>query len=257
MTTITSLPSPPTTSDPVSFAQRADTFFAALPNFATQANALAALVNQNSTAAASSATAAAASATSAAGSTATSAWASGTPYPTIGTLRYSLVDFQTYRKITTNVASNLTVDPANNSTDWTKITGGGDVLLTGTQTITNKTVITPTLIGSFERATTLSGTGTITVTPINGVNSASVFRYTCTANTTFVLSGSGSANNQVISFILELVNAGAFTITWPASVKWSLGNTPILTVSGTDILGFYTYDQGTTWRASVIARDSK
>lgn len=38
---ITALPTPPTRDDPDNFAQRADTFLAALPDFATQANALA------------------------------------------------------------------------------------------------------------------------------------------------------------------------------------------------------------------------
>lgn len=42
---ITSLPTPPTRSDPTNFSGRADTFLAALPNFATQANALEANVD--------------------------------------------------------------------------------------------------------------------------------------------------------------------------------------------------------------------
>lgn len=43
--TIQALPTPPTRQDPVNFAERADAFFAALPNFQAQANELQADVN--------------------------------------------------------------------------------------------------------------------------------------------------------------------------------------------------------------------
>ena len=43
---ITSLPAPPSRSDPENFAERADAFMAALPQFAEQANVLQAEVNQ-------------------------------------------------------------------------------------------------------------------------------------------------------------------------------------------------------------------
>lgn len=44
---MTPLPTPPTRDDPANFAQRADDFMAALPHFATEANALAAEVDGN------------------------------------------------------------------------------------------------------------------------------------------------------------------------------------------------------------------
>jgi len=46
---IDNLPSPPQSTDPANFSTNADTFLAALPLFATQANALAAAMNLNST----------------------------------------------------------------------------------------------------------------------------------------------------------------------------------------------------------------
>lgn len=46
---ITALPTPPTRSDPTNFAERGDTFLAALPTFVDEANALAAALNLNST----------------------------------------------------------------------------------------------------------------------------------------------------------------------------------------------------------------
>lgn len=46
---ITPLPTPPSTSDPANFDSRADAFLGALPDFATEANALAASLNNIST----------------------------------------------------------------------------------------------------------------------------------------------------------------------------------------------------------------
>ena len=64
---------------------------------------------------------------------------------------------------------------------------------------------------------------------------------------------SGTSN----SFILELVNAGAFTIKWFSGIKWADGLAPILTASGVDVLGFYSYDGGVTWKGLVLGNDMK
>lgn len=56
--TITALPTPPTRSDPATFAARGDAFMTALPTFATEANALQADVNAKQTAASAAAAAA-------------------------------------------------------------------------------------------------------------------------------------------------------------------------------------------------------
>jgi hypothetical protein len=83
-----------------------------------------------------------------------------------------------------------------------------------------------------------------------------VFTKTITATTTLTVSNvlaSGNAN----SFILELTNGGAYAITWFSGTKWSGGTAPTLTASGVDILGFYSYDGGTTWRGMVLAKDNK
>lgn len=63
--TITALPTPPSRQDPLNFADRADDFLGALPQFVTEANALAIAVNVDEAATASSAAAAANSAATA------------------------------------------------------------------------------------------------------------------------------------------------------------------------------------------------
>jgi len=66
-----------------------------------------------------------------------------------------------------------------------------------------------------------------------------------------------AASGNVSSFILELTNGGSATVTWWAGIKWAGGTVPALTASGTDILGFYTRDGGTTWRGTMMSKDSK
>lgn len=70
MTTISALPSPPSTSDPVNFATEADAFIAALPTFVTETNTVAGEVNTNAATATTKAAEALASANNAAASTA-------------------------------------------------------------------------------------------------------------------------------------------------------------------------------------------
>jgi hypothetical protein len=85
------------------------------------------------------------------------------------------------------------------------------------------------------------------------VASASVFTKTVSAPTTFVLTGVPAAPTFA-SFILELTNPGTNVTFW-SGVKWSNGLAPILTVTGKDLLAFYTVDGGTTWNGIVLGKD--
>lgn len=69
---------------------------------------------------------------------------------------------------------------------------------------------------------------------------------------TFVGAAAGTLAQGVI---FRITNGGAFSIAWPASVKWASGTAPTLTVSGVDLLGFITDDNGTTWRGLVLGKD--
>lgn len=239
MTVISTLPSPPTRDDPASFNDRADTFFAALPNFVIETNLVASQVSTNATQASASATAAASSVAAAAAAAGAPIWVSGNSYSQ-GAVVYDNVNFQTYRKITTTNTS-ATTRPALNANDWTLLTGSVDI--DSKQELSNKLYIAP----REKRIALASGT-------IN-VNTGSVFTFTATANTNFVFNlPSNIATDEVMCFVLEL-NRATFNITFPSSVKWSFGLQPALTQSGVDILGFYTYTNGSTWRGSVIARN--
>lgn len=85
---------------------------------------------------------------------------------------------------------------------------------------------------------------------------AGFYAKTISANTTFTVSNIPTSGTTC-SFVLELTNAGAFSITWWASVKWYGGIAPVLTAAGKDVLAFYTYDGGTNWQGLLLARDIK
>ena len=68
------------------------------------------------------------------------------------------------------------------------------------------------------------------------------------SNCTFTFSNPTSG---ACSFTLVLYNDGTSgrSITWPASVKWPNGSTPVRTTSANkaDVYTFFTYDGGTSW----------
>lgn len=118
------------------------------------------------------------------------------------------------------------------------------VYLTSTQTLTNKTYQAVKEVQTNIAASNID------------LSLANYYSKTISGTTTFTLSNIPSSGTAA-AFILELTNAGAYTINWWAGVKWASGVVPTLTASGVDILGFYTYDGGTTWRGFLLAKDSK
>lgn len=75
------------------------------------------------------------------------------------------------------------------------------------------------------------------------------------AGTTAISFENVPAGSFVTGIILRLTNAGAHTVSFPASVKWPAGASPEFTSSGTDIVVMLTDDDGTTWRAMVAGKD--
>lgn len=116
-TLITALPDPPSRSDPSTFSDKSDALLGALPTLVTETNTVASEINLLVNSSAAYAAEAQVSATTAAANAAlagATAWVSDTTY-VVGDPRYSLVNFQVYRRKTPGAG---TTDPALDSTNW-------------------------------------------------------------------------------------------------------------------------------------------
>jgi hypothetical protein len=60
---------------------------------------------------------------------------------------------------------------------------------------------------------------------------------------------------RAFGFTFTMVNAGAYSITWPGSINWVNGSAPILTSAGTDVLSFFTFDGGSTYYGFVVGKN--
>lgn len=73
------------------------------------------------------------------------------------------------------------------------------------------------------------------------------------ANATLVFNNPPAS--EAFGFVLEAENFGAYTITWPSSVKWPSAAVPVSTVSGKDLYVFLTRDGGVTWAGNLAIAD--
>lgn len=143
--------------------------------------------------------------------------------------------------LTGNSGKYLTNDGTNIS--WAT---AGDVTLTGVQTITNKTLVGPVVTGGKETKVTMASNSIDLV-------AGNYFSKTITGATTLSVTNVPTSGNA-ISFILDITNGGSSAITWWSNIKWAGGSAPSLTVSGRDVLGFFTHDGGTTWNGVVVGK---
>ena len=137
---------------------------------------------------------------------------------------------------------------------------GGIVGTSDTQTLTNKTInmgdnlLTRPLVKDY--AMEVYAHGSISTATTIDLENGNVHTATIGGNLTLTFSNP-IASGDATSFVLELTNGGAYTLTFPASVDWEGGTAPTLTAAGIDILVFYTRDGGTTWHGIVSSLDSK
>lgn len=186
-----------------------------------------------------------------------------------------------------NVGSGKTLAVAGTINVTGTVSGGIIATLTGTQTLTNKTLTTPVVngftgdtslvnigSGQFYKATDgkigFSTASPASILDVNGnvsqnIVAVSASAIDCSAGNYFTKTASGALTwtftnvpaSRSFAVILELTNGGTGTQTWPAAVKWPGGTAPTLTASGVDVLGFITDDGGTTWRGVALMIDSK
>lgn len=63
--------------------------------------------------------------------------------------------------------------------------------------------------------------------------------------TSLAFTGVPTGGTSVV--VLWLTNGGAYTVTWPSTIKWPGDTAPTLTESGADLVVLTTSDGGTTW----------
>jgi hypothetical protein len=162
--------------------------------------------------------------------------------------------YVTFTDATTGTETGLDVSSTklqfNPSTGVMSVVG---VSLSGELSCADNLVTRPVLKDYAIEGSAVGNTG---ATRTLDLNDANFFSATLDQACTFTFSDP-AASGDFCGFVLALTNGGAFTITWPASVDWSGGVAPSLTVSGLDILVFVTYDAGTTWHGMVASTDSK
>jgi len=76
------------------------------------------------------------------------------------------------------------------------------------------------------------------------------FTKSISANTTFTFSNPTAS--KAMCFVLELTISSGAVPTWPASVKWDSGIKPSFS-NGRNVIGFVSFDGGTTWTGIVGA----
>lgn len=87
----------------------------------------------------------------------------------------------------------------------------------------------------------------------NLASDATYFVATPNQNFTFAFSNvPAAAGVYATAIIIKIVNPSAYTVSWPASVKWPSGSAPSFVTAGTHLAMLVTDDSGTTWRGNGI-----
>lgn len=249
----------PTRQSKTTFAARMDTWLGKITDWTDEANDVAEEVNENAV-------------TCAAGAAAVNAekWVSGTTYA-IGDVTWSPTDYKVYRRKTVGAG---TTDPSADGTNWAAISGIGDVITTGEQTLTNKTItlgdntISGT-VAQFNTALTddnfvsLTGTEaltnkTITSPTITGPTVTNITEeVTALSGTTpeinaglntWTLSGASTPTSGLSagqSALMMIDDGSANTITWP-SVTWKTNYGVAPTIETTDYTAIALWKVGST-----------
>jgi hypothetical protein len=144
----------------------------------------------------------------------------------------------------TETLTNKTISAADNTLT-------GVATLTGTQTLTNKTIEAGTFTNGYtEESFTSTPTSTITLDLANG----SVQIITLGGNITYTFPTPVAGKSFIL--VHKQDGTGSRTVTWPASVKWPAGTAPTLTSTASRADKFvFTAIDGSSWLGSVAGQN--
>jgi hypothetical protein len=131
----------------------------------------------------------------------------------------------------------------------TALSDGDFATLAGSETLTNKSLTSPTFTGAPYSNGSFRGNITAVAALDIDCSVGNYFTKTINGNSTFTFSNVPASRSY--GFTLELtVTSG--TVTWPASVRFPYGVSPLLTAGKTHLVMFLTDDGGTRWRGAAL-----
>ena len=133
-----------------------------------------------------------------------------------------------------------------NGTTWASTAlSAGDVTLTGTQTLTNKTIEAGVFTNGYTEEVATANTSTAYTIDLAG---GSVQVLTLTGNCTFTFPTATAGKGLTI--LLKQDATGSRTVTWPAAVKWPAGTAPTITATASKLDKYVFTADGTNWYGS-------
>ena len=133
-----------------------------------------------------------------------------------------------------------------NGTTWASTAlSAGDVTLTGTQTLTNKTIEAGVFTNGYTEEVATANTSTAYTIDLAG---GSVQILTLTGNCTFTFPTATAGKGLTI--LLKQDATGSRTVTWPVAVKWPAGTAPTITATASKLDKYVFTADGTNWYGS-------
>lgn len=165
------------------------------------------------------------------------------------------VDSTVSANITVATGKSIVLGSANlsgNSTSFSITTNAGSV------TFSNTTAQPFMVVNGSIKSNTFSETlSTITSNAaVIDCSVGNIYYINLFANTTISFSNVPSNCAYSATVLLAANSTSLYTVTWPASVKWSYGRAPVRpTLSEVDMFNLHTINGGTTWYGSVVGEN--